>query len=356
MDYGAIVVGAGHNGLICAAYLARAGIPTLLVEARAEVGGCASTVDALGARVNICNCDHVVFRTTPVIDELDLASHGLALPRRRTAQVQARGTVRRRGRCSTTSSAPSTRSSSSIPTKSTATGATPTLRSRSPSSSSRWRACRPRREACCKRLAAPPRARRRDAAALEPAHRRRRAALVLLARGDHGARGDDWSRGGGPLTVRAPHRPGCAHLRDEARRPDGRPVGGSGAVPASILAAFAAAGGTLRTNARVAGILCEGDHVRGVELADGEVIEAPLVVSACDPRETFVRVAERSASGGPPADRARGARRRCRTATSRRSTRSSRRSRASDRSTEAVRAARVDEPADRHHDRVADAQ
>ena len=63
----------------------------------------------------------------------------------------------------------------------------------------------------------------------------------------------------------------------------GRPVGGSGAVPSSILAAFVAAGGTLRTNARVAGILCEGERVRGVELADGEVIEAPLVVSACDP-------------------------------------------------------------------------
>jgi phytoene dehydrogenase-like protein len=68
----------------------------------------------------------------------------------------------------------------------------------------------------------------------------------------------------------------------------GRPVGGSGAVPSSILAAFVAAGGTLRTNARVAGILCEGERVRGVELAGGEVIEAPLVVSACDPRETLV--------------------------------------------------------------------
>ena len=89
MDYGAIVVGAGHNGLICAAYLAKAGIPTLLVEARSDVGGCASTVDALGARVNICNCDHVVFRTTPVIDELDLARHGLRYLDVEPAQVQA---------------------------------------------------------------------------------------------------------------------------------------------------------------------------------------------------------------------------------------------------------------------------
>jgi phytoene dehydrogenase-like protein len=40
----------GHNGLICAAYLARAGLDTLVLEARPSVGGCASTVDALNAR------------------------------------------------------------------------------------------------------------------------------------------------------------------------------------------------------------------------------------------------------------------------------------------------------------------
>ena len=49
-----IVVGGGHNGLICAAYLARAGHDTLLVEARSQVGGCASTVDALGCGESAC--------------------------------------------------------------------------------------------------------------------------------------------------------------------------------------------------------------------------------------------------------------------------------------------------------------
>ena len=72
-----VVVGGGHNGLICAAYLARAGVDTLLVEARDAVGGCASTVSDLGARFNICNCDHTMVRAMPVIDELDLAGHGL---------------------------------------------------------------------------------------------------------------------------------------------------------------------------------------------------------------------------------------------------------------------------------------
>ncbi|MFM7044331.1 MAG: FAD-dependent oxidoreductase, partial [Ilumatobacteraceae bacterium] len=76
-DYDAIVIGGGHNGLVCAAYLARAGRRTLLVEARSTVGGTASSETFAGATVNICNCDHLTFRTTPISDELDLASHGL---------------------------------------------------------------------------------------------------------------------------------------------------------------------------------------------------------------------------------------------------------------------------------------
>ena len=72
-----IVVGGGHNGLICAAYLARAGVDTLLLEAAPAVGGCASTVEALGARFNICHCDHTLVRAMPISDELDLTGQGL---------------------------------------------------------------------------------------------------------------------------------------------------------------------------------------------------------------------------------------------------------------------------------------
>ena len=76
-DVDAVVIGAGHNGLVTAAYLARAGLSTLLVEAREQVGGTAASEPFAGATVNICNCDHLTFRTTPVIEELGLAEHGL---------------------------------------------------------------------------------------------------------------------------------------------------------------------------------------------------------------------------------------------------------------------------------------
>ncbi|MFN5839737.1 MAG: phytoene desaturase family protein, partial [Acidimicrobiaceae bacterium] len=77
-DFDAIVIGAGHNGLVTAAYLAREGLSTLLIEARSEVGGTAASDHFAGARVNICNCDHLTFRTTPVAEELNLSRYGLS--------------------------------------------------------------------------------------------------------------------------------------------------------------------------------------------------------------------------------------------------------------------------------------
>ena len=79
MSPDAIVVGGGHNGLVAACYLGRAGLDVLVLEARRSVGGCASTVEAApGVRVNICSCDHSMIRGSGIVEELDLAAHGLA--------------------------------------------------------------------------------------------------------------------------------------------------------------------------------------------------------------------------------------------------------------------------------------
>ena len=54
-DYDAIIIGAGHNGLICASYLAKAGKNVLVLDARSEPGGCASTREfAPGHHVSDC--------------------------------------------------------------------------------------------------------------------------------------------------------------------------------------------------------------------------------------------------------------------------------------------------------------
>ena len=46
-----IVLGGGHNGLVAAAYLARAGIKTILLEARGELGGMALTAEAFDQEI-----------------------------------------------------------------------------------------------------------------------------------------------------------------------------------------------------------------------------------------------------------------------------------------------------------------
>ena len=54
-DYDAVVIGAGHNGLICATYLAKAKHKVLVVDARPAPGGCASTREfAQGYSVSDC--------------------------------------------------------------------------------------------------------------------------------------------------------------------------------------------------------------------------------------------------------------------------------------------------------------
>ncbi|MDE2795977.1 MAG: NAD(P)/FAD-dependent oxidoreductase [Gemmatimonadota bacterium] len=75
--YDAVVVGAGHNGLVTAALLARKGWKVLVVERRGVVGGAAASEEIFpGCRVSLAAQDAGLFRRE-VVPEAGLDSHGL---------------------------------------------------------------------------------------------------------------------------------------------------------------------------------------------------------------------------------------------------------------------------------------
>src|SRR5499427_5148496 len=78
-NYDAIVIGGGHNGLVNAAYLAKAGKKVLVLERRYVLGGAACTEEIVsGFKFSVCS--YVVSLLRPeIIRELDLPRHGLEI-------------------------------------------------------------------------------------------------------------------------------------------------------------------------------------------------------------------------------------------------------------------------------------
>ncbi len=287
-DVDAVVVGAGHNGLVCAAYLARAGLRTLLVEARSTVGGTAASEPFGGGTVNICNCDHITFRTTPVIEELRLADHGLRYLDVEPAQMNMAW--------------------DGGPAWALYKDLDRTLDSLAhtyPGEVDGYRRYL---------KAAAPAVRLVFEAASEPPSFGGLTRTVLARRGQGVSTLLRWSRRSaadimrefftadalrGPAMVTGPMvwgispevpGTGLGALTYALRHVGtlGRPVGGSGQVPETLRMAFEAAGGTVRLSTKVTAITCEGDSVRGVHLDDGTEVTARIVVSACNPHDTFL--------------------------------------------------------------------
>lgn len=287
-DHDAIIVGGGHNGLVTAAYLARAGLRTLVLEARPIVGGTAGTESFAGARVNLCNCDHTTFRTTPVMDELDLAAHGLRYIDMAPASM-----------ATTWSGGPLWRAYHEVGRTMDELAAT------HPGEVAGYRryldVARPAVHMILAAAAEPP-----SVTGLARVAMRRQMAGLRAVLGWSRRSAADVMRGfftddalvapglvAGPMVWGvSPETPGTGlgaltyAMRHVARI--GRPIGGSGALTDALAAAVTARGGEVRTGARVTAVRCDGARVVGVTLASGEEIDARVVVSACDPRRTFV--------------------------------------------------------------------
>jgi phytoene dehydrogenase-like protein len=85
MKYDAIVIGAGHNGLVCAHYLARAGMKVLVLERRYIVGGAAVTEEFYPGFRNSVASYAVSLLNPKVIADMDLHRHGLTIVERTIA-------------------------------------------------------------------------------------------------------------------------------------------------------------------------------------------------------------------------------------------------------------------------------
>jgi phytoene dehydrogenase-like protein len=80
--YDAVIIGAGHNGLVCACYLARGGLKVRVLERRARVGGAAVTEEFHPGFRNSVAAYTVSLLQSKVIRDLRLADHGLRIVER----------------------------------------------------------------------------------------------------------------------------------------------------------------------------------------------------------------------------------------------------------------------------------
>ena len=287
-DAEAIVVGGGHNGLICAAYLARSGMKTILLEARETVGGCASTVSDLGAKFNICACDHSLIRAMPLLEELDLFENGLDYLEPEATYVNSFHDGQHPW-------------VSFHSTARTLEGLAKTHPDQVENYKNYLKDALPVAEFAIEiaKSGASPRQFLSKAldANISVARRllswSRASALDILENYF-----TDWrlvmpAISTGPTVWGAPPEApgtglGAVVYATRHLIASGRPRGGSGSLPNSVLRSFEASNGDVRTNAAVNGLLVEKGRIVGVRMVNGGTLTAPIVVAACDPHRVFV--------------------------------------------------------------------
>ena len=299
--YDAVIIGGGHNGLVAAAYLARAGLSVLVVERNATIGGAAITEEFHPGFRNSVASYAVSLLDPKVIRELDLARHGLRIVERPVANfwpvdrdrylLMPHGQAGRQRALA----AFSERDAARLPAYDAALG---------------------RAAAILKDLilVTPPNAGGGLGEIIRSAGLGRR--LYGLSLDDQRLLVELFTKSAADYlgawfeneTVKAafafdgivgayasPWTPGTAYvlLHHCFGEVNGRvgvwghAIGGMGAISATIAAAARAAGVEIRTGTAVAQVLIEGDRARGVELADGERIGAGIVAASIGAKLLF---------------------------------------------------------------------
>lgn len=299
-QFDAIIVGAGHNGLTCAAYLTRAGRRVAVLEAGSQVGGAAVSAE-FHPGYTVSSCAHILHLLHPkVLADLQLARHGLRFSTTDMATVA----LDEDGRHITLSSDEAL-SSASIAAHSEADARghgefrrrmvrfagvlQPALAAAPPRLGGDWRD-----KASLAKLAW-------GARRLGREDMREFMRIIGMNAADlleevfetdvlRGAYALD-SVLGARLGPRSPNSVLTLFYRLAGEQSGVRgnlahPAGGMGAVSRAL--AGAASRADIRTDTAVTRIIIEDDRAVGVELASGEQLFAGCVVSGANPRATFL--------------------------------------------------------------------